>query len=156
MKSTSSRSVKVIPKTEDVPDTSGTPPTEETSETTSAGYTEWTVMTGAGKRMKVTLPGDRGRISYGRAASRGFAEVRFYANPTTKIFDVVLPDVEMIWSDRALVEDLGKAPSIIEAEEVRDKFEKSMEERRIRRVTDAILLREYPDLGMDDIMEKLS
>lgn len=133
-KSISSASAKGTLKMADEPDTSGTPPTETTSEDTSGGFTEWTVKVTTGERFVVTLPGD-GRISYGRSASRDGAEVRFYRNQSSKHYDAVIPGVLSIYSQRV---DIRPAPKL-KAEEEREKADKLLAEMREKKRADKML-----------------
>ena len=152
MKSTSPRSVKVIPKTDDVADTSGTQPTEETSETISGGITQWIVQTDS-KVLRVSLPGSNGRVSVGHNPRTSYNEARFYVNGTTKTFDVYLPGVVAVWTTRAIVEDMPKSEEEIEEEQAKERLAAAREAKRskeaLERLTSAIVSREYED-GDDD------
>ena len=118
MKSTLSRSVRVTPRTEPEPDTSGTPPTEPSSAST---YTIWTAVLDTGEIRQVKLPGD-GRISYG-GSIRGTTQVRFYRNQTTKFYDAVVSGVTDVYSQRVEVEDMGKTTAAKAAETAREAWE---------------------------------
>ena len=148
-KSISSASAKATPKTAAEADTNGTPPTEETSEDISGASTTWVVVTTDGKQARVTVSGsDNGRISYGRSSHRDGAEVRFYRNSTTKVYDAVIPNVMAISNTRVTIEEIVD-PEKVKAEETFLKARAKVEERRakeaLERVSELIVKREYAD-----------
>lgn len=110
-KPTSRRSAKVTPRPEPEPDTNGTPTaeTEPSSEGTSTDSTTWTVVDMGGTIYTVKLAG-RGRISYG-TMPRGSTEVRIYRNETTKTFDAVIPNAQLVWSDRCSIKVMTPKPT---------------------------------------------
>lgn len=148
MKDTSSLFARGTPSEAYAEDTSGTPPIEEKSATTSEGFTEWAIQMVNGDKYIVKIPGD-GRISYGRSSSRDGGDVRFYRNQTTKTYDAVIPNVAMVFSNRVTIEKA--APTEAEAnlervrEEIRAVREKRQAETALKELTEAIVRREYAE-----------
>ena len=145
MKSTSSRSVRGTPKMALAPGDSGTPPIAESSAFSFTGYTEWTVTLMGGERYVVTLPGDRGRVSYGQSPHRSGAEVRFYRDESTKVFEAVIPGVMTIVSNRVTV---SKAPPTAEdeaREKAREEIAREYTKVALDRVAEAIVRRDYSE-----------
>jgi hypothetical protein len=140
MNSTSSRSVKDTPKTEDVPDTSGTPPTGPSSEPISESSTTWTVVSHDGVIRQLVLPGD-GRISYMRS------EVRVYRDQKTKTYDAVVTNVTEVFSHRVEVRDMGKTTVAIAAEEAREAWAKRRAEAAAVELADRMITGKYKAFG---------
>ncbi len=104
-KVTLSRSVKGTPKTEDEPDTNGTPLTDNSSESISLfKTTQWVLEMEAGPKRRLTVNGGRGRVSFSRGQARLGGEARFYRNESTKVYDAVVSGVVAIYSDRCKIE----------------------------------------------------
>ena len=102
---TSSRSVKGTPKTDDEPDTNGTPLTDNSSESISLfKTTQWVLEMEAGPKRRLTVEGGRGRVSFSRGARSMGGEARFYRNESTKVYDAVVSGVTAIFSDRCKIE----------------------------------------------------
>lgn len=109
-RSTSSRSVKGTPKTDDEQASNGTPPTDPDSVTISVPSPEsarettgWTIQFANGGVHHIRVKGGRGRISFSPPRGGVGGEIRVYRNESTKTFDAVFTNVTHVVSDRVEV-----------------------------------------------------
>ena len=139
---TSSRSAKGTPKTAGAADTNGTPPTDPTSELTS-GVTEWTLDMVDGNRKRVRVLGENGRVTFGRGVPRlgsgAGGDVRIYRTQSAKGYDAYISGVLNVWSDKVLVDDLGKSPEAERLETAKAEKKAKLEAKRMASVLDAVL-----------------
>jgi hypothetical protein len=107
-KSISSRSAKATPKMVAEPVINGTPPTDESSESTLRPLetTSWTIRYSDRSMKKLTIFGGKGRVSFSRGTRGDGGEARFYRNESTKVYDAVVTGVESIVSERAVLTDM--------------------------------------------------
>jgi len=147
MSITSSRSAKVIRKKDEEPVPSGIPLIDPSSETSSGPYTEWIVQLTDEKRYIVKIPGENGRITYGRSPSRSGAEVRFYRTQTAKSYAAVIPEVFSISASDVTIERAVKSTEERASEFARETMLKEMEKERTERIAEAIVARTYTEPG---------